>query len=55
MQKPPRKSPLSQNDKFKAMAKELGAETSEAAFDAVLKRIGKATVPVKKKAKKPAK
>jgi hypothetical protein len=36
------------------MAKELGA-TSEAAFDAALKRIGKAAVLAKTKAKKPVK
>lgn len=43
----------SQKDKFLAMAKELG-EASETAFNKVLKRVGKATVPAKpaKKAKR---
>ena len=41
----------SQREKFMAMAKELG-EVSETAFNKVLKRVGKATVPAKKKAKR---
>lgn len=39
-----------QKEKFMAMAKELG-EASETAFNKVLKRVGKAAVPAKKKAK----
>lgn len=42
----------SQKEKFIAMAKELGSETSEKAFDAALKRVGKA--PMTDKAKKKA-
>ena len=41
----------SQKQKFMAMARELG-ETSETAFNRVLKRVGKATMPAKKKAKR---
>lgn len=40
----------SQKDKFMAMAKELG-NTTELAFNRVLKRVGKATVPAKPKKK----
>jgi hypothetical protein len=41
----------SQKEKFIAMAKELGSDTSEKAFDAALKRVGKAAVPEKLKPK----
>jgi hypothetical protein len=37
----------SQKEKFIAMAKELGSDTSEKAFDAALKRVGKAHIPIK--------
>ena len=40
----------SQKDKFIAMAKELG-EASETAFNKVLKRVGRASVPAKAKKK----
>ena len=43
-----------QSERFKEMAKELGA-TSEAAFDAALKRIGKAKVVAGKPKAKPSK
>ena len=41
----------SQRDKFIAMAKEVGG-ASEKAFNAVLKRVGKAVTPAKTKRKR---
>ena len=44
-----------QGEAFIAKAKELGAETSEAAFNAVLKRVGSAKVAGAKPKAKPSK
>ena len=44
---------LTQIEKFKAIAKEVGADENEAAFNKALKKIGSAKMPIKE-AKKPA-